>query len=325
MKTGKTIKFILCALFAAVMTLFAGCEAHIDVYEQQDEDAWYFAVQISVPDGVVKTLNAGAAYSEKYGEKWTLERWLADYFEVISDIGGFTYGAEEVWHDDGMTQYRFPDIIVPKADCGEYMEEGLAFKGDTDVSTNLFMRVVSVVRDDRFNFWINEFEDALSRYNAGEKHPGDNQTLMGIILFGTEVNGETELPGFSDAFASAEMNDYTKALLTDFWYASKKMNVACDGKVEVVYEDGTRDRRGRYYVFQKTAGDGETSVRYEYFRADPTGWYIIALLCGGAAVGIAVWTANAMKRKRDRAPRLTPKDYYPYDPFEDNDHIDPFA
>lgn len=335
MKTRRTIKSAVCAVLIAVLLFCTGCDTEIDVYEQQDEDYWYFGIDIGLGNALDKRLNDTAAFSEKHNGKWTVENWLIDYFDELSEISGFLYRYDGIYNDTAAKRrlYSFT-VNVPKKTAERDVADGLTLSSDVEQKTNLFVRTINVVRDDRFNYWIKQFGDVMDRFDSDDPQPMDNRTLTGILLFGTRVNGEVRLPGFADAFPEAQTSEATEILLRNFWYASKKMNVAYDNMMPVYNSDGRRDTYGVYYVFEKTVGTGETQVSYEYYRADPTGWYLVAIAVGGITVGICIAIAVWRKRKKNKKPPEKPEDLFPYDPFADffgnntppnaNDN-DPFA
>lgn len=312
-----------------------GCGVQIDVYEQQNDDGWYFGVDLRVKESLCGELEDSAAYSEKRNKPWTIEDWLCDYFSLMSESYGFSYNYDGVYRDSNASAYKIYrfSVYADKRKIREELKDGLTLDGELEQKSNLFVRTINVVRDDRFNWWVREFEGAYERFDSGKPEPMDNQTLMGIILFGcgsyeydSEIDDtvyKEELPGFSDAFTAAQMNEYTKVLLRDFWYASRKMNVNYDDVVGLRSSDGEIDDKNVYYVFEKQVGEGPTAVEYEYYRADPTGWYIVALAFGGLVVGITILIARNIDRKKKKQPKTQVKDLFPYDPFGGD--IDPFA
>ncbi len=316
---------MVCALIVVLALALTGCGAAVDVYEQQDEDTWYFIVDIRLERLLVETLEESAADSEKYGRDWTVEDWLRDYFEVIADYHGFLYRYDGMTVDASQGNqhcYRFT-VNASKADSSEEVRTALTLEGESHQKTNLFLRTISVVRDDRFNWWINEYADVLRRFENDSPSPMDGASMMGIFLFGSTVwtgNGDQlvaqqELPGFSEAFPAAQLHRYTEIALKNFWYASQKMNVSYDDKIPAVDENGTVDRRGVYYVFAKDAGEGDTVVEYDYYRADPTGWYLVALVGGGLAIGLVILIARMQTKRQNKQPPAKPEDSFPYDPF----------
>lgn len=321
-KPAAKIKFAVCACLIVVLALFTGCDASVRLYERgQDDDAWYFDLCIDIPSELEDTLVKNAAYSESHGRKWTPDYWLRDYFKITSELYGYTYKYDIKRNPDGDGRtYMFYDIVIPKKTIREELGKGLTYSGTTDITTNLFIRTINVVRDNRFDFWIRSLNKAAENGDTG--NGGD--TLMAMILYGAghyeNIGGVLsyveDLPGFTDAF-KVPLNDYTEIMLTDFWLASSKMNVACDKIIP------TDNSKYVYYVFNKRIEDGETKVAYRYFRADPTGWYLVAIACGGVAVGLGFLAAYIVKKRKNKTPKQSVKDSFPYDPFGGN--IDPFA
>ena len=325
---------------------FIGCNgARIDVYEQQDDDYRYFTVDFVLPKALETALNDSAA-SISATEKWTVQKWLRTYFDAISDRD-FIVKRGEVYHEDAQhNNYRY-HIIVPMQSESEDVNEAFTLHGDMDVKTNLFLRTISVKREDRFNYWLKEYEAAAARNQAGKIDPADHHSMMGIVVSGRvdtypqyrygdeaatrqgltwdadkSVYYKVVCPSFFETFPAA--GDYADLVLHNFWYASKKMNVASDGEFDTTDEYGNLDKKGSLYLFEKYANEGETFVEYEYFRADPTGWYLVALLCGGLAVLIVIAIAKSVDAQKKKTPKPTLKEQFPYDPFGD-DSIDPFA
>ena len=319
-KFNKLIS-VLCVVL--VCSLFCGCEASIDLYDMQDEDAWYFDLDVTLSEELDSALKKSATDSVKHGHKWKVGEWLNDYFAVTSRLFGYTYLYKgEYTLSGGKKTYSFTDITVPKArtEQNAHIVDGLTYDSEPQVTTNLFVRTINVVRDDRYNFWVRSLEDEIAKGDGGE----GASTLMGIILYGvgyyTAVDGETvyveELPAFTKAFG-VKLDGYTEIMLTDFWYASAKMNV------NTRYRPIATNGGGAFYIFDKTVGDGDTEVAYEYYRADPTGWYIVAAALGGATVGIVILLAYLKKRRELKKMRPKTRDEFPYDPFGGD--VDPFA
>ncbi len=373
MKTRKTKKFLLCVLLVVFVLSLTACDGmRLDVYEQQDEDNWYFEVDVVLNRTLVRTLESSAVYSAAHKHTWTVSDWLADYFEILQESFGFSYRYVGELNENESQVYTFV-VNIPKSTSSTELSEGLSLtEGATqDVKTNLFVRTVSVARDDRFNYWVRLFNSAYDRYVAATEdkrlYPttGDGdfkancQSFMGSLLFGfVEIRADLKpqdvegaqgfwaddkgnvytklLPGLTEAFPAVNLDAYTNVLLRNYWYASKKMNVNYDNKVGAADSDGTPDTYGVYYLFEKTVGEGDTTVEYEYYRADPTGWYLVAIAVGGLTVLIAYLVARNKKRRQEKQPPAKVQDSFPYDPFADyfngegnggNDSgkIDPFA
>ncbi|MDE6398074.1 MAG: hypothetical protein K2L51_02010 [Clostridiales bacterium] len=340
MKTRRIIPVLLCICFA--FALFCGCDAQIDVYEQQSDEEWNFRIDVRLHKALASDLEQTAALSDT-GKKWTVDSWLNAYFSAVAEGFGLACEFDGTYDESSQKSYRFY-VDVPKTDTPDSLRDGLQLQGDTSVKTNLFVRTINVVRDDRFNYWVRAFGDALDRYDKNTPTPMDAQTAMGIVLFGygsyvADGEGglayEEELPGLFTAFPAAQnyKDEYTEIVLKNFWYASRKMQVAADDIVYVRDGNGREDRRGAYYVFERTVGNGDTSVEYVYFRADPTGWYIVAVAVGLAVAGIAVLIYRMRKKRQNKQPPARVEDSFPYDPFADyfggsgvngNDN-DPFA
>ena len=324
-----------------VCALLCGCDAQIDVYEQQSDEAWNFRIDVRLHKALASDLEQTAALSDT-GRKWTVDSWLNAYFSAVAEGYGLRCEFDGTYDESSQKAYRFY-LDVPKTDTADALRDGLPLQGETSVKTNLFVRTVSVVRDDRFNYWVRSFNEALDRYEKNAPTAMDTQTAMGIVLFGygsyvADGNGgltyEEELPGLFSAFPAAQhyKDEYTEIVLKNFWYASRKMQVAADDIVRVRGSDGSEDRKGVYYVFEKTVGSGDSNVEYVYFRADPTGWYIVAIVVGLAVTGIALLVYRMRKKRQNKQPPAKVQDDFPYDPFADyfggnnggNDN-DPFA
>lgn len=318
----KKRNIILCVCLAAVF-LLCGCDrVEINVYEQEADDFWYFRIDVSMPVRLVSELEESASPNADTNKPWTVEKWLCAYFDVLAEDYGIVCEADGVYLNDTgrQRQYRFY-VDVSKTSARDDLTDTLRLSGETDVKTNLFIRTVRVTRDDRFNAWVNAFEDALVRYESNEPQPSDSTTAMGILLFGCgsyvrdENGGEEpvyreEVPALFDAFPRLHYykDEYTEVMLRNMWYASQRMKVKADAVATP-----TDDSRGRYYIFEKSVGSGDTRVEYEYYRADPTGWYLVALAAGLLTVGIAVLVARRQKKRKEKKPDR--QDAFPYDPF----------
>lgn len=339
-------KTVTALLALALILCFAGCEARIDVYEQQDENNKYFELNFVLTKSAESALNDSGMPMPSTGT-WTVDKWLSTYFSAIEDRDfAIRYGGK--YHDDdGNNIYRY-FVTVPLSSDSSDVNEAFSLSGETDVKTNLFMRTVSVKRDDRFNYWLRSYAEAAARKEAGAPEPMDYHSMMGIVLngridtypqyqYGDEeavrqglvwnaeehVYQKTVCPSFFEAFDTSE--DVSDLVLNNFWYASQKMRVACDAKVYVQDENGVRDKKGVYYLFGKSVADGETAVEYEYFRADPTGWYLVALVCGALAVLLVILIAKQRDKRKNKPQKPRTQDQFPYDPFGEDGRIDPFA
>lgn len=339
MKAINKIKYIICVCLLIAAFVLCGCGARVDVYEETDGENYYFNIDIGVDEALDSKLNASAAINEQTNKKWTLGSWFNAYMGELGKLYGFNYVYPGVMNELASKSkiYRFMQITV--GTDNEYMNNALGLEGDYTVSTNLFFRTVKVERDDRFNYFISEFKDAYSRLESGPLS-ADSETAMGIFLFGIrnvypyesypnpdpsfkydEQTGEVykiALPAFGDVF-DVDVSDYKKLDLRNFWHVTARIKAESDDTA-IANINGSEKF---YYVFSKEAGDGETVIRYSYLRADPTGWYIVAIVAGGIAVGISIWLVKRNKRKAAAPPPPQPQDDYPYDPFDGN--IDPFA
>lgn len=327
MRTRKT--FVLLCVCLAAAFLFCGCGVGVDVYEQQSDTQWAFRIDVSFDDALLAALDDPESVGvDENGVRWTMERWLKRYFGALAECYGIRcrFDATYLNFETAKTSYRF-FADVYKATADESLQEGLTLDGDRSIKTNLFLRKIRVVRDDRFNYWIRQFDDTYARYEAGDPLPADKLTAMGILLFGygTEQTdpdtGKTEykeeLPSLYTAFPYAATLGAraNETVLRNFWYAAGKMQVAADDSIDV-YDEAER-RVGAYYIFEKTLGDGDTSVEYVYFRADPTGWYIVAVAAGGLVVGLVLLIAFLQKKRKNKKPPARVQDSFPYDPFAD--------
>ena len=319
-----------------VCALLCGCDAEIDVYEEQTEDAWYFVIDVRLSTALVRRMESTAAVDKNSGRKWTVDSWLNAYFTEVADGYGLQCSFAGTYNEADSNQKRYQfNIVAPKADVRYDLSEGLTLSGVSEVKTNLFIRKIDVVRDDRFNYFVEQFEDALSRYDDGVANDMDLQTAMGIVLFGygsyvfDPDSGNTvlqwEFPGVFEAFPAAKQlkEEYKNVLLRNFCYASRHMQVAADDVFPI-----RNDNKNVYYLFEKTVGDGSTTVDYAYFRADPTGWYIVAILAGLAVTGIVSAVAKRQQKQRNKQPPAKPQDDFPYDPFAEygrtDDNNNPF-
>ncbi len=283
--------------------------------KSQDDSGWVFDLYFTVDVSLENTLNDSASYSEVHNKQWTLADWLCDYFDAAGKIYGFTYEFSGINAKRDPHVYEF-EITVP-ATADESLTDGLILKGNAEVTANNgFIRTVSVVRDDRYNFFITDFENSYRKYVSAGEVAEDSKTLMEILLFGVQTDS-VKLAGITEAFPELPIDEYTQTILTEFWLASSRMNVAYAEKV------ATSDRKYAYYIFEKEMGDGAGEVEYDYFIANPTGWYLIAIAAGGIAVVAVYLYARYANNKKRKPPKPTTKDLYPYDPFDG--YGDPFA
>lgn len=356
----KKLRLILLSvLFALTVFALTACSGvEIDVTERRDGDEWYFDVDIAVPQTMVNSMNLTAA-NRSGNLKWTFGDWLERYLEVTSENHGLE--SKYLGSAENGTIYSF-SVYAAKGTTVPTLIDALDVTADVTpkVRTNLFYRTVNVERDDRFNYWIKAYEQARAKFidDGSVKEISDYQTVVGIILFGCRDvysqyktaeeavrDGITDarydqksgvvyvetLPALWEAFPYAEEMlknaGYRDVVLRNFWYASRHINSNCVRTVAAKDSDGVTDRFGRYYVFEKDMGKGDTTVEYEYYRADPTGWYILAIVLALLTVGLVYLIARQREKNKSRQPQQV-QDSFPYDPFADGmggGSIDPFA
>ena len=315
---------VIASLLLSVAVLFSlcGCGLDIELREVRNNDGWTFnRLDINLKSSLVEKLEATA--SNNGVKKWTVGDWISAYMEVVSDMYGFRYEYDGSYNENGVKTYRYNSIVVKEKDNDDYLTEALTLTGEQKVKEGFFIRRINVVRDDRFKWWIREFEDAYERFIMGGKDPNDNTTLMGIILFGCGYNTGNPLtyveilPAFTDAFPAADFNTYTQTALHDLWYASVKMNVSSSRRDydRDIYGNPTNTQKV-YYIFDRKADDGETFVEYMYYRANPVGWYVVAILAGGAVVGL-IFLGCYLNDKIKSKPKVKTEDLFPYDPFSE--------
>lgn len=323
---AKLKKWIVALVVVVLAGSFAACNAGVEVVDRGDDDNWYFDLHIKIDSTLVTVLEASATKNllQESNRNWTVKDWLLTYFGVLADSRELTAEYNGAAQLNGLHYYRFL-LTVPK---NGNMKDKIGVESTSKVSTNLFIRTINAERQDRFNYWQQAFYAVYPRYESHTPLQSDYFDEMGMILFGARVytgDNETQgdgylydetygqyyrelLPAFGAAFTVADvyMRNHSDFSLKTNWFASRNMLTSADKKI---VGDG-----GAYYVFEKTLGGGPSVIFYRYFRADPTGWYLLALVLGGLSVAAVLLFARQAKKKPPAKPQ--PKDLFPYDPFD---------
>lgn len=329
---GKLKKLLVVLTLALLALGLTACNSGIDLYEGSDGNNWYFEMHISIDKTLLQVLEspASAEVNPATRKKWTVEAWLLKYFETLVSPEALARDAKaeqlSTFADTKYTQYRFL-LTVPKTGN---MKDSVAVSTRREIKTNGFIRTINENREDRFNYWQNQFVDAYSRYILGQDKAlkSDYNTEMGVILFGarTYYDNPTEkqkaeltyddvqkswykvtLPPLREAFGAVDMATFGNFLLSDYWAGSR--NLQSNYTKRYINNDGTI-----LYLYQKTMGDGESTVISQYIRADPTGWYLTALFIGAATTLTIVLLCRYNKKKGSLKEEV--KNSLPPNPFE---------
>ena len=154
----------------------------------------------------------------------------------------------------------------------------------------------------------NPFNGVRKRYDSVQ--PLQSVTMLDRIKNGAVVrdeNGETVVyqPALADAFPYLKGVNLDGLLLNYVRYGSERMD---SSGTKVKTDDGTA------YVFSRYFDDTDNYIEYEYRRAVPYGWYLVALAAGGVVLVIILLVTRTKKQK----PTLL--DRFPYNPEEYRDY-----
>lgn len=322
---NKLKKLIVVVLGVFIAFSFAACSSGVDVVESSDENNWYFSVRVKIDLTFNSALETGAAINGGTNQKWTVEGWLYDYFNLISGDREMTVEYTGKKAIEGSNNYIF-NLKVPRGGKGSEIFE----LESTQTSTaNLFLRTYSVERENRFNPFIEQFNDVYPRFKESKPLTTDYSSELGVVLLGKRTyypnKGESDqggeyiydsyqkscytesLPAFNKAFpVVGDMSDYMNFALDNYWRASKHMKVP-SGE-QILQNDGSV-----YYFFHKTLGDAKSQIAYDFYRAVGAGWYLVSILAGCITVVVILLTAK-IKRKRKK-PQDTGNNSLPFDPF----------
>lgn len=288
---GKRI--IICLALAAAALFMTGCGATLTVYDSTEDGVRYNQYELTLDDALVSAMENSAAVSQN-GEKMKVADYLA---RIFSD-----YGYTLVRAENGNGTYT---VCYRKAvgENGELFAVGSKVSFASVSTQTPFIKTYVSTSQNPFNGVRKTYDEVL---------PDRSVTVLeriknGLVTFNGHGDRIVEYPSLTEAFPYVKGCDPSALLLGYVRYGSKRMRSS--GAQRIAQGSIAEYRFTRYF------DDSYTEISFEYDRAVPYGWYIIAIAAGAAVLGIFVLATRAKKPKK---PTLT--DRFPYNPEEFRDY-----
>ncbi|MDE6200577.1 MAG: hypothetical protein K2M47_01680 [Clostridiales bacterium] len=287
-KSKRIIMLVAVCLTALLLT---GCGATLSVYDYTEDGVRYHMYELSIDETTVKSMES-SAITDPDGEKYTVQSYFARLFD---DYG---YSLVSSTHTDGKYTVRYRRQVT---DGGELAELGTKVDFTTTHTENPFIRTYTAVSANPFNG---------VRENYDNVQPLRSSTVLERIKNGAvahDEHGETvvSLHAIDEAFPYLKGTDPDGLLLNYVRYGSDRME-SSGSKV--------KSDNGTAYVFSRYFDDTDTYIQYQYKRAVPYGWYMVAIAAGALVFGLIILLTRAKKDK----PTLL--DRFPYNPEEYRDY-----
>lgn len=325
----KLRKILIIGLVAVVALCCFGCDgANLYVYDQSDGEKTEMLIELEFGATLKNALESSAAQrTDSLGNtgKWTLFDYFNVYFAAVDDL----YDTQTEYRgmqsgQSGSSVYSY-DIIVPH---DSELGDAVMLEEEYRQKTNFFIRAIHYTREDRFDYFVNEFKNAYDLYNAGER-PSDGEALlpMNMLLFGMRVYAVVSdeeaaekgylndgdgwyfyrVPAVIDAFPvmGTLLDTWTNLRAANLIYASSRMKSS-----GIKIESGS----GAWYMFERLLGGTGTGAELLYYRADAAGWYLLAAVIGSLTTLFIILYCR--HRRKPKKTETKPADLFPYDPFD---------
>lgn len=288
-KRSKRIILLLAVCLAAM--LLTGCGATLSVYDYTEDGVRYNMYELSIDGDTVANMERTAT-KDADGNKYTVESYFARLF------GDFGYTLESATRTDEKYVVRYRKAVNNGNDL---KENGSEVNFTTTHTENPFVRTYTAVSQNPFNGARQNYDNVL---------PMRSGTVLERIKNGAvahDENGETvvSLPAIDTAFPYLKGLDPDGLLLNYVRYGSERME---SSGTKVAAGDRTA------YVFSRYFDTTESQIQYEYKRAVPYGWYMVALAAGALVFTLIILLTRPKKEK----PTLL--DRFPYNPEEYRDY-----
>lgn len=276
----------------AVALLLTGCGASLTVYDYTADGVRYHMYELSVDNSVVDGMEK-TAVADKDGKKYSVKRY---FYELFTGFGYELVDAEQT--DKAYTvRYRKPAIGTP-----DLFKYGSKVEFKTEYKENPFVRTYKSVSPNPFN-GLREAYDEVEPYRSSTVL---EQLKNGIVARDEFGEWKVIFPSVRDAFPYVRGADPDGLPLNYVFSGARRMTPS---GITV----GSGDRTAQY-MFKRYFDRTATTVEFEYRRAVPYGWYLIALAAGAATIGIIVLAT----RKKKHKPTLLER--FPYNPEEYRDY-----
>ncbi len=281
----------LAVIAALVLSCFAlsGCGASLTVYDYIENGERHNVYRIEIDRATVDRMEATAATNTD-GKKYTVPEYFYELFTI------YGYKLESAL----LTPEKYDARFVKSFKNGETPElysTGTAPEFDYSAVDNPFIRDITATADNPFN-GIRESYDAVAPDTSGRLI---QQLKNGIV---SRVNGEPVVifPAVQDAFPYVDGAALDGLLLNYVIGASDRT------------DSNGRPTDNGAIVFSRYFDTTDTDIVLGYKRPVPVGWYITAILVGGAVVAAILFFTRTKKQK----PTLL--DRFPYNPEEYRDY-----
>lgn len=287
---SKRIIFAV-ALIAAAAAL-TGCGASLTVYDYTEDGVRYNAYELAL-DGDTQAAMERSAIADGNGNKYTVSGYFTELFD------DFGYDLESATFYDGVYKLRYKKAV---GGDGELFESGSKVEFKVTHSENGFVRNYTAISPDPFNGVRKAYDEVL---------PMRSDTLLERLKNGMVAHdeyGDTVVyrHALDEAFPYLKGADLDGLLLNYVRYGSKRMSSS--GRSADI------DGKNAMYTFSRYFDRTERTIRFDYRRAVPYGWYTVALAAGGVTFAVILLVTRTKKQK----PTLL--DRFPYNPEEYRDY-----
>ena len=290
----KIYRLALCACLAALCCVLTGCGASVTVYDYYSaNDERMNAVEVAIDKTALAAMESSAQANGD--DALTVSQYLHALFDE------FGYELELAATSDGGYSARyvkaFPSGVSDLDLIGTAVEFTASYKD------NPFIRKVELVAKNPFNGVREAFDNAESNKSG---------TVLELIKNGRKAVdefGETVVlfPALTDAFPCLRGENPEGLLLNYVRGGSRRMS-STGSSYRI-------DSRTSGYIFSRYFDGIDAEIGFSYNRPVSYGWYIVALVAGGAAVGIVF---AVTRKKKDKGPTLL--DRFPYNPEQYRDY-----
>lgn len=284
-------RLFLCVILAVAAFALTGCGASLTVYDYSSGGVRYNAFELSVDTDTVREMERTAA-TKSDGSKYTVENYFFELFEYY----GYELASASLTDDKYTVRYV-------RAFDGETDLDRLGGKVDFTaeiISENPFTRDILLSAENPFNGLREKYDETSG-----------TGTVLGQLKYGRVTVDEfgekiTVFPAVTDAFPALRGESLDGLLLGYARFASSRMK---SSGVSSSTGGGNSE-----YMFSRYFDGTDTTIDFEYTRPVPYGWYLVALVVGGAVLAAILVVTREKKKK----PTLL--DRFPYDPEEYRDY-----
>ena len=286
---------MLLTLVLAALVL-SGCGASLTLYDYVEDGRRVNEYELKIDRATVDRMEQTAT-EDGDGVKYSVQRYFR---ELFSSYGYELTAASST--DDGYTaRYKksFNEGVTPEI----YEITGAMLEYETSITRNPFTAAIVRSAANPFNGVRAAYDSVTDPDVSGRLI---EQLKNGKVAF-DEYNERTVIfPSVQDAFPYLKGLDPDRLLL----------GFAVDGSARMKSNGSATKLNKNYsrYTFSRYFDTTERKIEFEYTRAVPHGWYIVALLAGVAVVAVIVLVTRTKKQK----PTLL--DRFPYNPEEFRDY-----